>query len=390
METRARIKIHKGKEVYRMKKVLVCLLSMAFVLAMGGMALAKVTGRCDLCHTMHYSQNGGLPTGAMVGGPHDKLLLTNCAGCHTGDNSGTNIIPYVNKTGAAPIFGFGGGATTLAGGNFWWVKNAPTNPDAKGHNVLDLDIPQDGNISAAVGAPGNQIGGGCQTSGCHGTLAVQQTVVTGLRSGCQGCHLKVRHHADDGSGTKYVDSEAKGWYRFLAMHQGGAVVNFGVKGIEHEKWNYGATPAVHNEYLGVPKDKTTSTSLSNGNITAYCCGCHGNFHVQNSQAATGVGSQSPWLRHPSDFVLPNAGEYAAISTTYNLQSPVARSVGFGWTGGPLGTVAVGTDMVMCLSCHVPHGSPNDDLLRWDYAGMQAGGGGVTTDTGCFYCHTTKN
>src|SRR4030042_769619 len=83
MDTRARLKISKGKEVYRMKKVLVCLLSMAFVLAMGGVALAKVSGQCANCHTMHYSQDGGVPTGASAGGPFPVLLLGGCMGCHS-------------------------------------------------------------------------------------------------------------------------------------------------------------------------------------------------------------------------------------------------------------------------------------------------------------------
>ena len=45
-------------------------------------------------------------------------------------------------------------------------------------------------------------------------------------------------------------------------------------------------------------------------------------------------------------------------------------------------------IVMCLSCHRAHGSPENDLLRWDYSSIQAGTG--TNDNGCFVCHTTKN
>jgi len=41
---------------------------------------------------------------------------------------------------------------------------------------------------------------------------------------------------------------------------------------------------------------------------------------------------------------------------------------------------------MCLSCHVAHGSPYADMLRWDYGTMVAGGGG---SGGCFTCHTQK-
>ncbi|MCK4488054.1 MAG: hypothetical protein KAU38_15015, partial [Desulfobacterales bacterium] len=43
-------------------------------------------------------------------------------------------------------------------------------------------------------------------------------------------------------------------------------------------------------------------------------------------------------------------------------------------------------IVMCLSCHRAHGTPNNDLLRWAYT-MDAGSG--TDNGGCFICHTTK-
>ena len=75
----------------------------------------------------------------------------------------------------------------------------------------------------------------------------------------------------------------------------------------------------------------------------------------------------------------------AAYTSYNPVVPVARPS----LTAVSSTVTPGTDMVMCLSCHVPHGSPNDDLLRWDYNGMVAGGGG-DDGTGCFVCHTEKD
>ena len=373
-----------------MKKSLITLTVMlaavALVVVFCGSAMAKVTGRCDDCHTMHFSQ-GGEDWNAS-GGPHGKLLVKNCVGCHTGTNDGSNTTPYVYSSSAPAYL-----TNTLAGGNFYWMKHVD---HTKGHNVLDLWTTdgdgEDDNITKTLGAPGNSYS--CANS-CHMSLAWELPVGehdSSLRNGCQGCHLKVRHHANDGTGTKYVDSADKGWYRFLAKHNGGAVENHGVVGIEDENWQYTNSSTDHNEYMGVPTDKTTTTSLTNRNMTAYCCGCHGDFHKENSLAATGAGSQSPWLRHPSDFVIPSdtALEYSGMSTAYDPLSPVARPVGFTWGGGPIGTVATGTDMVMCLSCHVPHGSPYDDLLRWNYADMLAGGGGTLENQGCFYCHVTKD
>lgn len=368
--------------------VLLCVVSIT-LLCTSNSALAKVTGPCGNCHTMHNSQDGSSVEGFAPFEPGDTanrtLLVTTCVGCHTGTNTGTNTIPYVYST-SVPTFG----GNTLAGGNFYWVAQGGAENDTKGHNVLGI-ASQDNNITAAEAAPGGSLSG-CSVS-CHKTLAAElsgeaATIAAwyGWKNGCQGCHMIAMnditawHHADDGAGTKYVDSAAKGWFRFLGGHYSG--MTKGVKGIEHEKWNYGATASSHNEYLGV-HDIDGGIGFALGyTTTAFCTGCHGLFH--NVQKSGGN-----WIRHPSDAVIPDSGEYASISTTYDVNVPVARPSGFSWTGGPIGTVAAGTDMVMCLSCHVAHGSPYDDLLRWDYNTMKAGGGGAD-GTGCFVCHTGKD
>ena len=365
----------------KMKRLLFfTVLCMGIAIFLAGPVCARVTGPCANCHTMHTSQDGVV---VYPDGPYDCLLAGDCVGCHSNDGSsttyllGTSIVPVVNYTSGEP-------SEYLAGGNFYWVANSGGNDDAKGHNVLGI-ADEDVAIPRTVGAPGNQYGGGCQTNGCHGSLAI---AISGqdasLNGGCQGCHLKVRHHANDGTGAfKYVNSETQGWYRFLARHSGTAVTNNGVEGIEDADWQATTGATDHNEYLGIPVDKTGSTSLTNGSMTAFCCGCHGNFHIQST-----VASGDPWIRHPSDFVIPSEGEYSDI-TTYAPLSPVARPAGFAWVAGvPSPDAADGTDMVMCLSCHRPHGSPYADLLRWNYAATEAGSG--TSDTGCFYCHTTKN
>jgi hypothetical protein len=45
-------------------------------------------------------------------------------------------------------------------------------------------------------------------------------------------------------------------------------------------------------------------------------------------------------------------------------------------------------MVMCLSCHRPHGSPYKDILRRDYDLMIANDS--SKSGGCFTCHSYKN
>ncbi|MEW6067078.1 MAG: cytochrome c3 family protein [Nitrospirota bacterium] len=346
---------------------------------------AKVTGPCANCHTMHNSQDGSAVAYDFDGTsftktttPKSNLLIYNCLGCHTGINTATTTTPYVFSL-SEPTFG----VNTLSGGNFYWVRT----DDIKGHNVFSDN--SDGNLSKAPGDIGFYT---CGTNSCHANIhgTASGTGFSNLneRQGCTKCHMVTTngyptgyHHANDGTGTKYVDSATKGWFRFLAGHITGN--GYGVVGIEDGDWQYTKSDTDHNEYLG---------SVVNGNygfvglgntMTGYCTGCHGVYH-QDQQ------SGGNWIRHPSDSVLPNSGEYAAISTTYNPNVPVARPDTFLNSLGntPNSTVQADRDMVMCLSCHVAHGSPYDDLLRWDYSSMIAGGG--SNETGCFACHTQKD
>ena len=125
-------------------------------------------------------------------------------------------------------------------------------------------------------------------------------------------------------------------------------------------------------------------------MSGFCGTCHGNFH---SSGAGGDyvdnGVSGAFLRHPSDYVIPNSGEYAAY-TTYDLSAPVARPTLFTASSG---TVTPGTDMVMCLSCHEAHGSEYDYILRFDYTAQTAGGYDTIAlgqaEGGCLACHSTK-
>jgi hypothetical protein len=125
-------------------------------------------------------------------------------------------------------------------------------------------------------------------------------------------------------------------------------------------------------------------------MSGFCSTCHGNFH---SAGAGGDyvdnGVSGAFLRHPSDYVIPNSGEYAAY-TAYDVSAPVARPT---LATASLPGVTPGTDMVMCLSCHEAHGSENDYILRFDYTAQTAGGYGsiaaAQTEGGCMACHTEK-
>jgi predicted CXXCH cytochrome family protein len=354
------------------------LLAMAVGVGMVSQALpvaAKVQGQCADCHTMHNSQ-GGAPMAVDAAGdpqaaPNDVLLTKGCVACHTGENvGGTDVVPYVNST-TAPTYGADGtaGANTLAGGNFYWVAAAGGAADTTGHNV-GTD-----SLAGADGALGNLPPGGTAlasqlscagTMGCHGDRTVGNDF--GAISGT--------HHADDATidGSTVATS-----FRFLN----------GVTGLEDSDWEYQATANAHNQYQGI--NRTAETDAGAGSISNLCAACHQDFHDGAGSVEGSGGWGSPWVRHPTDFDMGNTAtgseyrDYGGGSNAYVVSAPVASAD----VSTVLSTVNFTGDqaIVTCISCHRAHGTPNDDLLRWDYALVEAGGGG---SGGCFECHTTKN
>ncbi len=346
---------------------------------------AMVSGPCSNCHTMHNSQDAELVSDS---GPNVTLLTNDCVGCHSSSAHST----YYEMDGCkVPVVLFTGGEPTeyLAGGNFYWVKQGLGGDDTKGHNVF---LGEDDQYLSK--APGASVG--CGTNSCHENLS-QAFGGAGMggfplkgKYGCQGCHLNVRHHAQDHPNgvSGAVTSAEQGWYRFLAGHK---YTQAGVEGYEDGLWEAGlhdggnhSGSVKHNEYLG-RVDTQGGFGFGTGDLghttTAFCTGCHGNFHSDQQDA------NAMWLRHPSDAVIPNEGEYAAVNI-YDPLSPVARPIVPEVSSE---IVTPGTDMVMCLSCHRPHGSPYPDMLRWDYTTQISGGSeNAATGTGCFFCHTTKD
>jgi predicted CXXCH cytochrome family protein len=166
----------------------------------------------------------------------------------------------------------------------------------------------------------------------------------------------------------------------------------GICHIEGHAGGYNSRAAI-NSTLRVPGNS----------MSGFCSTCHGTFHSSGGAgdyAALGPahnehsnGVSGAFLRHPSDYVIPEDGEYAAYDT-YVLSAPVARPTLYTAASD---VVTGDVDMVMCLSCHESHGSQYDYMLRFPYrdiAGvMNAGGyGDITTAQsvgGCLACHTTK-
>lgn len=410
----------------------ICLLILCTVFA-SNTALAKVSGSCADCHTMHNSQDGINDTtidGSSIAATSRSLTKGDCIGCHTGENSGGNI-PYVTDT-SLPKYGpdydgtgalinndtAGAAGRTLAGGTFYYVA---TGDDRAGHNVKGLKVGADADGIIGQTPPGWINGWG--TSGIGNDWASNQLTCAGTY-GCHGDHteaddfadLRGAHHSDDSTidGSTTVKS-----FRFLK----------GIIGYEDPDWEYSQSNTDHNQYFGaahtteveVNTAQTLGTDAGRG-ISTFCGTCHGNFHSGstgdeilydvNTGADEAIGT-APWLRHPTDYALATAvasgaTEYSAYSGTtgvageYNVIAPVATSNNTG--GEVLATHMVktnvvdsaATSIVTCLSCHRAHGSPYEDLLRWNYADDIEAGISVPgtpnawANKGCFVCHTTKD
>ena len=360
-------------------------------------AIAKVKGQCSNCHTMHNSQDGGSMAWDNNATPSEYLTRGDCVACHA-QNTGEKIItldaseiPQVRHTDPTG---------DLAGGNFAYIfgDKGSGASDSKGHNVIDL-----GNLDDVIyGLPG----GIKQSFHDDGTIVNTSNLTCAGANGCHGYRnpygpsglpsMGGSHH-NDVEGQCDVAHDPFDSYRFLA----------GVKGYENQidKWqNVSATS--HNEYFGAISPPQLSCTTVNchgdnsikpptGTISGFCATCHGNFHTvsvgagddtNGDSAGIGDDTMSPFIRHPTDIVLKNSGEYAAY-TSYSIQAPVARVT---VPNSASATVTPGTDVVMCLSCHMSHASDYPDMLRWDYTGMLAHDANADTGTGCFTCHTTKD
>jgi len=442
-----------------LKSALVALFIAAPVAAF---AADGLIGDCVDCHTMHNSEQGNQVAqsgiNGTVGGPIQNLLRMDCIACHANPAAtaatwayGDSTIPQVSWNNAAAD-----GDLDLAGGNFAYS----TADERNGHNVIDItaasttdahDQPPGiygthyhGHGVFTVDAPFDAFT--CAGArGCHGTrsqLLSGSTVDNGTANNFEGVRRTgisaitgAHHNSYDGlkNSTGYGGTEevhdgqvvadgyrfipgltglgntADRWMNNTADHneyaakdsilntygattgcgrchiQGHGVDTDGDTVID-EGWGY-STRAAANSYIGVP----------NGTMSGFCSTCHLDFH----SSGTENGTSGAFLRHPSDYVIPEAGEYAAYDTwtsTAMVGRPISEFAA--GTAGDTSLVGVdptvvrgGTDMVMCLSCHKAHASENDYMLRFDYTVQTAGDyadiASATAEGGCMACHTTK-
>ena len=167
---------------------------------------AKVSGACSNCHTMHYSQNGTVPSGWGQSGPYQALLVNDCVGCHSSPDSET--IKEIGGNDVPIVYNAQEPTKPLAGGNFYWVANGC---DECGHNVTAIPaVSQDPNFSQT---PGFVKGKTC--SCCHGAGNMVLTK-------CVFCH-NPKHHGDDSGPVVGLDDTTENYhyvkpkYRFLSF-----------------------------------------------------------------------------------------------------------------------------------------------------------------------------
>jgi len=354
---------------------------------------SKLRGDCSNCHTMYNSQDNKPMNFGDSATPNTRLTKGTCYGCHAQGGSsptvyiGPNIVPQVMHE----------SATDLAGGNFGYITGLVGSgaADNKGHNISDLT----GTDSVLYAPPG-----GIKESGYDELWVNTDNLRCAGNNGCHGYRhygggdagvyygkgITGAHHKNENGQLDDATTPANS-YRFLMA----------VKGLESSDWQESPTIANHNEYYGrstpiqmgcdavnCHKGSGGLVQPPNGTISQFCATCHGNFHTLAEGDSDGIGTiaSAPFIRHPTDLSLPSTGEYTAY-TIYRLDAPVARLT---VPAVASSVVSPGSDVVMCLSCHVAHASNYPDMLRWDYDTIIAGNAGAAAGTGCFACHSTKD
>jgi len=414
-----------------MKKMIV-LIAVAFM-AMPMIASADLIGDCYDCHTMHNSEQNS----PVVGTSQPNLLRYDCLGCHaqnpTGGTKdwtgpGGSVIPQVAHA----------DASDKAGGNFNQTtarkvhsvsdivnagiapavplgENAMDQPPGLPHtsqrHVFTSDVATDAfdmfTCAGARGCHGSRSQALVASSQLNGT-GQNEWVVDELRTGIaaiSGSHHNNMDNAKTGTGYDNLPAVHDGevvaeGYRFIV----------GLQGFENTAREY-VNATDHNEYFGNTTDdmgsgcgachvqdtaqSNTRMGLASGivsvnnSMSGFCSSCHGYFHSSGGGDYEDNGVSGAFLRHPSDYVIPTTGDYGQY-TVYSPLAPVARDTVLSAANG---TVTPGDDMVMCLSCHVAHGSANDYLLRFDYADMTAGSYAdeptAQLEGGCLSCHASK-
>ncbi len=280
---------------------------------------------CSDCHTIHYSQDGGVSADWGQAGPYERLLknLTNemCLMCHDGtDTSAPNVL-----------------------GEERYISSA-------GELSIDPNSPSKHSLGSTVTPPGYS-----------GTWSGDPLT-------CITCH---NPHGND-------------YYRNLRTNPGQAV-NITVT---YETGTYGGdvavqqlldTPLAEHYKVGNIKHRQ-SESDNNYGLSAWCAGCHGQFYGDGGDANMGGSSSGDtqaldtdtWIRHPTVGITLAQGV-----TNLHIDGTADGGLGYWWSSlvlsrppyisplGEIGTKSVSDNETGCTSCHKAHGSDQLFCLMYD-------------------------
>ncbi len=428
-----------------MKKGLVTVAVVFAFLPRIASASGGLIGDCSDCHTMHNSEQGKAVAkmgfnGTITETPLVNLLRRDCIACHA-QNGPNNVVELAGGSRIPQVYHQD--TTDLAAGNYRYIDSMGSS--RKGHNVVDLFSGGDDNADE-FGAPPGRF-----SADIHGsTYSVNSTFDQFTCAGSVGCHgtrsqLLSGNTVDNGTANIFVGVKRTGLAAISgahhknydgakngenypdngnAVHDGQRVANgyrfiVGLKGYGNEitRWS-NIDKTSHNEYYGGDPSQSTlghglngcstchvggngagpnpylalnsALQVPNNSISGFCTTCHGRFHSSGDpECFENNGVSGAFLRHPSDYVIPDRDEYSAY-TVYDITAPVARPTLY---TASTDVVTPGTDMIMCLSCHKAHASQYDYKLRFDYSVMTAGNyadiGTAQTKGGCLACHTQK-
>ncbi len=282
---------------------------------------ARGVGSCNMCHTMHNSQDGTLVDPDHPGGNQWLLVAGTpsdvCLNCHAGFIG--------NVFGDDPL----APPTEIGGGNFTFLLEDNLND---GYNGALSPIPGY-KAGHSILAPSKGVGP-------DGTLATSPGgSFPSTQLGCTSCH----------------DPHGNTNFRML----------YGVGSIQNESF-YFNNPAPDGFGLSIyhGQERADRHTAYNGGFSAWCGNCHGDFHAQTGK-----------FIHPAGQAMGTA--IAAIYNTYNGTSD---PVGGDFTTAYLPAVpfedpghdytstegASGSSKVMCLTCHRAHASSAPDAGRWDF------------------------
>lgn len=137
------------------------------------------------------------------------------------------------------------------------------------------------------------------------------------------------------------------------------------------------------------------TAAGDGGLSAWCAGCHGDFHGAGGAPTLGgstlgdtnQAAVSPWLRHPtfgltmsqaySNQHIDSRRWFSALASRAPVVSP-SRII----PGSPAGS----DNEVFCGSCHKTHGSTHRYGLLWDDADTATPEDGTAQMDTCQQCH----